>query len=313
VTVSVLLGNGDGSFQLARAFTAPVYAGPAVVGDFNRDGIPDLVVANNEAGNVSVLLGNAGGSFQAPRIVATSGLHLSVGVGDFNRDGLIDIAIVGRPRGSAGSRGQRLATRSITPPAGQAETRRTQKGSAISLADYRFDVADAMRTSAKVTETESKTESQASDSHLDPDEAQVGGVQRPPLAPHSEDVTATSVLAVEQPSEALRHDAEAVRPASPAGHPLAGLVSIDLPALERRVDAFFRQVENLAEEATDALAGSRLTRWLMIGMAGSAAYALAHRHLQKHARTGILAGGDPMRWKRFWLSHGAVPPPWEKS
>jgi hypothetical protein len=178
---------------------------------------------------------------------------------------------------------------------------------------YWFAIADAMQTSAKVTETESNTESQASGFHLDPEKDQVAGIQRPPLAPQSEDATATSVLDVQQPSEAFRHDAEAVLPTSPAGHPLAGLISIDLPALERRVDAFFRQVENLAEEATDALAGSRLPLWLGIGVAGSAACAFAHRHLQKHARAGILARGDSMSWKWTWLSDGAVPPPWEKS
>jgi hypothetical protein len=56
--VSVLLGNGDGSFQGARSFGAggtPVYV---AVGDFNCDGWPDLAVANHDCDTVSVLVNN---------------------------------------------------------------------------------------------------------------------------------------------------------------------------------------------------------------------------------------------------------------
>ncbi len=59
--VSVLLGNGDGTFQAATAWTLSGSAYPysLTAGDFNGDGITDLVTANNNASNVSVLLGNA--------------------------------------------------------------------------------------------------------------------------------------------------------------------------------------------------------------------------------------------------------------
>src|SRR6516162_5878655 len=66
--VSVLLGNGDGSFQPAHTFAAGSNPGALLVGDFNGDGVPELVVANDtNPGTVSVLLGNGDGSFQAPR------------------------------------------------------------------------------------------------------------------------------------------------------------------------------------------------------------------------------------------------------
>src|SRR5262249_15022572 len=57
-TVSVLLGNGDGTFQ--SAVNTPPVGGPifVAVGDFNRDGKPDLVTANQFSNDVSVLLGN---------------------------------------------------------------------------------------------------------------------------------------------------------------------------------------------------------------------------------------------------------------
>jgi hypothetical protein len=55
---SVLLGNGDGSFQARQHFGAGSGSGSVVVGDFNGDGLEDLVVANFHSANVSVLINN---------------------------------------------------------------------------------------------------------------------------------------------------------------------------------------------------------------------------------------------------------------
>jgi hypothetical protein len=93
--LSVLLGNGDGTFQ------APVNY-PSVQGiwiaaaDFNRDGKLDLVVSTN-TNAVSVLLGNGDGTFQSP---LTSGLTASasfVAVGDFNNDKIPDLVVIDHP------------------------------------------------------------------------------------------------------------------------------------------------------------------------------------------------------------------------
>jgi hypothetical protein len=313
MTVSVLLGNGDGSFQPARTLTMPMHGGLAAAGDFNHDGIPDLAVVDPATGSVRVLLGNGDGSFQAPRTVAVGGSHLRLEVGDFNRDGIDDLAVAGRPRASTASHGRRLATLDVSPPPPlPGETKRTQKGRAISQANYWFEFADAVRTSAKVAETEARTESQPAVLPLRPEDDRVGGTPRPPLAPLSEEAAATSGPAGPEPSHGACQETEAVPP-SPVGQLLAGLVSVDLPALERRVDAFFRQVDNLAEEATNALAGSRLTPWLVIGATTTAAYALVRRRLRARTGAGVPAGGDPRSWEWSWLSRGAVPPLWEKS
>jgi hypothetical protein len=89
--VSVLLGNGDGTFGDAR--NSPTGSGPrsVTVGDFNGDGIPDLAIANNAG--VSVLLGNGDGTFQAPRSFDAGGVGVRVAVGDFNGDGILDLAV----------------------------------------------------------------------------------------------------------------------------------------------------------------------------------------------------------------------------
>src|SRR5260370_41205654 len=58
--VSVLLGNGDGSFQAPQNFGAGGGPVSVAVGDFNGGGEPDLAVANVSSNNVSVLFNNTG-------------------------------------------------------------------------------------------------------------------------------------------------------------------------------------------------------------------------------------------------------------
>ena len=64
-TVSVLLGNGDGTFQAAVNYGADRNPNSVAVGDFNGDGKPDLAVANLNSDTVSVLLGKGDGTFHA--------------------------------------------------------------------------------------------------------------------------------------------------------------------------------------------------------------------------------------------------------
>src|ERR1700687_5197069 len=91
--VSVLLGNGDGTFQARRNFAAGNGPLSVAVGDFNGDGRPDLAVAHYSSGNVSVLLGNGDGTFQALRFFAAGYTARSVAVGDFNPYGRTDLVV----------------------------------------------------------------------------------------------------------------------------------------------------------------------------------------------------------------------------
>jgi hypothetical protein len=61
--VSVLLGNGNGTFQSAVNFAVGFDPSSVAVADVNGDGRPDLVVANTGSYTVSVLLGNGNGTF----------------------------------------------------------------------------------------------------------------------------------------------------------------------------------------------------------------------------------------------------------
>jgi hypothetical protein len=54
--LSVLLGNGDGTFQAQKTFPTGQYPISLAVADFNGDGAPDLAVSNMDSGTVSILL-----------------------------------------------------------------------------------------------------------------------------------------------------------------------------------------------------------------------------------------------------------------
>ncbi len=63
------------------------------VGDFNGDGILDLVTANYLDNTVSVLLGKGDGTFAPQVTYAVGSIPRNVAVGDFNGDGKLDLAV----------------------------------------------------------------------------------------------------------------------------------------------------------------------------------------------------------------------------
>ena len=79
--VSVLLGNGDGTFQPQVRFTAGDEPYSLVTGDFNGDGRTDLAVANTGSSDVSVLLGNGDGTFQGQMTYPAGDLPLAMVAG----------------------------------------------------------------------------------------------------------------------------------------------------------------------------------------------------------------------------------------
>src|SRR5262249_22957826 len=106
-TISVLLGNGDGTFQPARTVLfhpgAEGFPADLTAGDFNGDGQLDVAVSETVLGGgaspneIDVLPGNADGTF-GPSVATALPLNANprgLAVGDFNGDGQLDLAVAG--------------------------------------------------------------------------------------------------------------------------------------------------------------------------------------------------------------------------
>src|SRR6266404_1255042 len=80
------------SFITAPSYPAGNNPQSVVAADFNRDGIPDLAVADGAlSGTVSILLGKGDGSFFAAKSYAVGSIPRSLAVGDLNGDGIADL------------------------------------------------------------------------------------------------------------------------------------------------------------------------------------------------------------------------------
>jgi hypothetical protein len=103
--ISVLRGNGDGTFQPARVIDVGSSTAKMAVGDFDRDGLKDLVIASHGS-RVLVLLGVGDGTFdQLPTMVLIPENNLGMDgtdadVADLNRDGIDDAVIAVALNGS---------------------------------------------------------------------------------------------------------------------------------------------------------------------------------------------------------------------
>jgi hypothetical protein len=101
-TVSLLLGNGDGTFQTQTSIasgTTQIWG--ITVGDVNGDGNLDLVIGIDGSSNMSVLLGNGDGTFQTAKTFSTGTTEpLSPVLADINHDGNLDIIVGNDASGS---------------------------------------------------------------------------------------------------------------------------------------------------------------------------------------------------------------------
>ena len=93
-SVTIFLGNGDGTLGVPATYTVGGQPVALAVADFNGDGKPDLAVGSFNDGAVSILLGNGDGTFQ-PRLVILLASAQSLVSADFNRDGKADLAVAG--------------------------------------------------------------------------------------------------------------------------------------------------------------------------------------------------------------------------
>ena len=161
-TVTVLLGNGDGTF-LPAAKSPPTGIQPIsiTVGDFNGDGIPDLATANSGdnankfKGTVTVLLGNGDGTFTptttSPVTVAPA---KSVAVADFTGDGVSDLAVANVAESDGTYEGtvavllaeNQMATATVTPVNVLTAGSGTHQAVASYLGNTDFDASTSLPT-----------------------------------------------------------------------------------------------------------------------------------------------------------------------
>jgi len=90
--ISILLGNGDGTFKdgIPTALSGfPQFT----VGDFNNDGKLDIAAVNGSTGEISVLLGNGNGTFGTPVTTANQGA-IGITSGLINSDKNLDLVTV---------------------------------------------------------------------------------------------------------------------------------------------------------------------------------------------------------------------------
>ncbi len=92
-TVSILLGNGDGTFQMPQVYNRINVPTGIALADFNRDKKLDLAVAVYNDASALILLGNGDGTFTIGQEWSADLSPGKVIVQDFNKDGNVDLAL----------------------------------------------------------------------------------------------------------------------------------------------------------------------------------------------------------------------------
>lgn len=93
-SVSLLFGDGTGSFSAARNIAAGTYPAHLVIADFNNDSNVDIAVASGTTGTLTFLWGDGAGDFPTSTVVRLPSQAKALAATDFNEDGREDLAVL---------------------------------------------------------------------------------------------------------------------------------------------------------------------------------------------------------------------------
>jgi Ca2+-binding RTX toxin-like protein len=102
-TVSVLMGNGNGTFHSPVVYTLPGGTDnitSVAVADLTGDGKPDIVVTDGDNNTVDVLLNNGTGGFNSATTYPVNSYPVAVAIGDLNGDGKPDLVVAAQDGGA---------------------------------------------------------------------------------------------------------------------------------------------------------------------------------------------------------------------
>ena len=131
--ISILSGNGDGTFQVSSFPSSVSSLGALIAGDFDSDGMLDLAFLDPSTNLLHVLLGDGHGNFTPVSTAHTGSNPVAAVAGDFNGDGKLDLAVANHHGGSVSimlGNGDGTFLKKSTPKAGSqgCHSRRLQSG-----------------------------------------------------------------------------------------------------------------------------------------------------------------------------------------
>ena len=91
--VTVLLGNGDGTFQARASYRVGGNPWEVATADLNGDNYLDILATTGLPDELRILFGTATGTFVGPRVFTAGDLPTGIATGDFNADGQVDVAL----------------------------------------------------------------------------------------------------------------------------------------------------------------------------------------------------------------------------
>jgi hypothetical protein len=91
IGVSIYWGTGGGTFAQPPEYPVGPFIGSVVTGDFNKDGVKDIVASTSSPDSLVFLPGSGAGTFGAPVVSSSVGFVRSLAVGDFDEDGNLDV------------------------------------------------------------------------------------------------------------------------------------------------------------------------------------------------------------------------------